>query len=91
MRVKDDAEAVTLMNDSRYGLTASIWTSDTDAAGRLRIPVETGTWFMNRCDYLTRNSPGLGLRILATGAVSHGLGTHRLRNRSHFICDCPCD
>ncbi len=52
MPVKSDDEAVRLMNDSRYGLTAAIWTSDEGAAIRLGDQVETGTWFMNRCDYL---------------------------------------
>ncbi len=52
MRVKGDDEAVRLMNDSRYGLTAAIWTSDEAAAIRIGDRVETGTWFMNRCDYL---------------------------------------
>jgi acyl-CoA reductase-like NAD-dependent aldehyde dehydrogenase len=52
MAVGSDDEAVRLMNDSRYGLTAAIWTSDQDAAIRIGDRVETGTWFMNRCDYL---------------------------------------
>jgi acyl-CoA reductase-like NAD-dependent aldehyde dehydrogenase len=52
MRVASDDEAIRLMNDSRYGLTAAIWTSDADAAIRIGDRVETGTWFMNRCDYL---------------------------------------
>jgi acyl-CoA reductase-like NAD-dependent aldehyde dehydrogenase len=52
MPVKDDEEAIWLMNDSRYGLTASIWTSDVDAALRIGDRIETGTFFMNRCDYL---------------------------------------
>ncbi|HYZ26106.1 MAG TPA: aldehyde dehydrogenase family protein [Geminicoccaceae bacterium] len=52
MAVASDDEAVRLMNDSRYGLTAAIWTSDEDAAIRIGDRVETGTWFMNRCDYL---------------------------------------
>jgi acyl-CoA reductase-like NAD-dependent aldehyde dehydrogenase len=52
MRVSSDDEAIRLMNDSRYGLTAAIWTSDQDAAIRIGDRVETGTWFMNRCDYL---------------------------------------
>jgi acyl-CoA reductase-like NAD-dependent aldehyde dehydrogenase len=56
MKVKDDAEALSLMNDSIYGLTASIWTADLDAAERIGREVETGTVFMNRCDYL---DPGL--------------------------------
>jgi acyl-CoA reductase-like NAD-dependent aldehyde dehydrogenase len=52
MRVKDDEEAIALMNDSLYGLTASVWTADADAALRIGERVDTGTWYMNRCDYL---------------------------------------
>ncbi len=52
MRVQNDEEAIRLMNDSRYGLTAAIWTSDEAAAIGIGDQVETGTWFMNRCDYL---------------------------------------
>jgi acyl-CoA reductase-like NAD-dependent aldehyde dehydrogenase len=56
MSVKDDDEAIQLMNDSDFGLTASIWTQDTDAAEALGARIQTGTVFMNRCDYL---DPGL--------------------------------
>jgi len=52
MKVADDAEAITLMNDSPYGLTASLWTEDLDAAAKLGGQIETGTVFANRCDYL---------------------------------------
>lgn len=52
MKVSSDTEAVALMNDSEYGLTASIWTRDRDAARALSGEIETGTVFMNRCDYL---------------------------------------
>ena len=52
MPVSGDDEAVELMNDSRYGLTASIWTADTEAAIALGDRIETGTVYMNRCDYL---------------------------------------
>jgi acyl-CoA reductase-like NAD-dependent aldehyde dehydrogenase len=52
MKVKDEDEAVRLMNDSAYGLTASIWTCDLEAARRLASQVEAGTVFANRCDYL---------------------------------------
>ena len=52
MKVADDAEAVRLMNDSPYGLTASLWTGDVERAERVANQVETGTVFMNRCDYL---------------------------------------
>ena len=52
MPVKDDAEALRLMNDSPYGLTASLWTQDPDRAWALARQIETGTVFMNRADYL---------------------------------------
>ena len=51
MKVKSDAEAVKLMNDSEFGLTASIWTKNTDEGYKLAEDVDTGTVFVNRCDY----------------------------------------
>ena len=62
MRVKDDAQAVALMNDSRYGLTASVWTSDVDAAVQIGSRIESGTWFMNRCDYVDPALPWTGIK-----------------------------
>ncbi len=56
MKVKDDAEALALMNDSDYGLTVSLWTSDPARAAALAPALETGTVFTNRCDYV---DPGL--------------------------------
>ena len=52
MPVKDDDEAITLMNDSRFGLTASVWSRDAGAVEAIADRIETGTVFMNRCDYL---------------------------------------
>ena len=52
MKTANDDEAVELMNDSRFGLTASLWTQDSERAERLAGRIETGTVFMNRCDYL---------------------------------------
>ncbi|MCI5110510.1 MAG: aldehyde dehydrogenase family protein [Marivita sp.] len=52
MPVKDDEEAIALMNDSRFGLTASIWSTDTATAEAIGDRIETGTVFLNRCDYL---------------------------------------
>ena len=48
MKVKDDAEAIRLMNDSDYGLTAALWTRDLDRATLVADQLETGTVFMNR-------------------------------------------
>lgn len=52
MPVSDDEQAIALMNDSRYGLTASIWTRDFDTAAAIGARLQTGTVFMNRADYL---------------------------------------
>ncbi|GAB1479930.1 aldehyde dehydrogenase family protein [Paracoccaceae bacterium] len=52
MKVSSDEEAIALMNDSPYGLTASIWTRDYDTAAAIGAQIETGTIFMNRADYL---------------------------------------
>jgi acyl-CoA reductase-like NAD-dependent aldehyde dehydrogenase len=68
MPVKDDAEAVRLMNDSDLGLTASIWTSDMDAGEALAARVEAGTLFLNRCDYLDAALAWTGLKNSGRGA-----------------------
>src|SRR5688572_14680332 len=52
MKVRNDDEAVSLMNDSEFGLTAALWSEDLDAAKSIGARVETGTFFLNRCDYL---------------------------------------
>jgi acyl-CoA reductase-like NAD-dependent aldehyde dehydrogenase len=74
MRVKDDDEAITLMNDSRYGLTASIWTTDVDAALRIGYQIETGTWYMNRCDYLDPALAWTGVKDSGNGCTLSKLG-----------------
>ena len=67
MKVKNDAEAVRHMNDSAFGLTAAIWTSDEKAALDIGNRVDTGTWFMNRCDYLDPALAWVGMRTRGVG------------------------
>jgi acyl-CoA reductase-like NAD-dependent aldehyde dehydrogenase len=74
MPVKDDDEAIRLMNDSRYGLTASIWTTDVDAALRIGDRIETGTWYMNRCDYLDPALAWTGVKDSGRGCTLSKLG-----------------
>jgi acyl-CoA reductase-like NAD-dependent aldehyde dehydrogenase len=68
MKVPGDEEALRLMNDSAYGLTASIWTGDLEAAERLATRVEAGTVFANRCDYLDPLLAWTGVKDSGRGA-----------------------
>jgi acyl-CoA reductase-like NAD-dependent aldehyde dehydrogenase len=74
MKVKDDEEAIRLMNDSPYGLSAAIWTSDAEAAERLGERIETGTVFMNRADYLDPGLAWTGVKDTGRGASLSRLG-----------------
>ena len=78
MKVADDDEAVTLMNDSPYGLTASIWTDDLDAAARIGARVETGTVYANRCDYLDPALVWTGVKETGKGGALSEIGYQNL-------------
>jgi acyl-CoA reductase-like NAD-dependent aldehyde dehydrogenase len=84
MKVKDDAEAIQLMNDSKYGLTASIWTSDIDAAIHIGDQVNTGTWYMNRCDYLDPELAWTGVKDSGRGCTLSILGYESLTRPKSF-------
>jgi acyl-CoA reductase-like NAD-dependent aldehyde dehydrogenase len=74
MAVENDDEAVRLMNDSPYGLTASVWTADLDAAEALSGQIQTGTVFANRCDYLDPGLAWTGVKNTGRGATLSPLG-----------------
>ncbi|UWP99234.1 aldehyde dehydrogenase family protein [Aliiroseovarius crassostreae] len=86
MKVSSDDEAIALMNDSEFGLTASLWTGDLDRAARVGDQVETGTVFMNRADYL---DPGLcwtGCKNTGRGGGLSVIGFHNLtRPKSYHL------
>jgi acyl-CoA reductase-like NAD-dependent aldehyde dehydrogenase len=84
MKVQGDHEAVRLMNDSAYGLTAAIWTTDEDAAIRIGDRVETGTWFMNRCDYLDPALAWTGVKDSGRGCSLSRLGYESLTRPKSF-------
>lgn len=84
MPVADDDEAIALMNDSPYGLTASLWTEDVDAAARLGAGIETGTVFMNRCDYLDPALAWTGVKDTGRGATLSRLGYETLTRPKSF-------
>ena len=86
MPVKDDAEALALMNDSPYGLTAAIYTRDAEAAEALGAGIETGTVFMNRCDYLDPALCWTGCKDTGRGASLSVLGYHAVtRPKSYHL------
>lgn len=84
MPVKDDNEAIALMNDSPYGLTASVWTKDLEAAVAIGEAVETGTWFMNRCDYLDPALAWTGVKNTGRGATLSKIGYESLTRPKSF-------
>ncbi len=84
MKVRNDEEALALMNDSIYGLTASLWTSDTDHAASLGDRIETGTVFMNRCDYLDPALVWTGVKDTGKGAALSPIGYGNLTRPKSF-------
>ncbi len=78
MPVSSDEEAIRLMNDSAYGLTASIWTKDAERAIRIGEQIETGTFFMNRCDYCDPSLPWTGVKDTGRGCSLSPYGFHQL-------------
>ncbi len=84
MPVKDDAHAVQLMNDSAYGLTASVWTIDEAAAIAIGERVQTGTFFMNRCDYLDPALAWTGVKDSGRGCTLSSVGYESLTRPKSF-------
>ena len=86
MKVKNDDEAEQLMNDSPYGLTASIWTSDKNFATLFGNKIQTGTFFMNRCDYLDPGLAWTGVKDTGMGVTLSVLGfDHLTRAKSYHL------
>ncbi len=84
--VADDEEALALMNDSPYGLTASIWTRDAEAATALGQRLETGTVFMNRCDFLDPMLAWTGVKDSGRGCTLSRIGYEGLtRPKSYHL------
>ncbi len=84
MPVDDDTEAVRLMNDSPYGLTASIWTADVEAARSIGRQLETGTVYMNRADYLDPALAWTGVKDTGRGVTLSALGYGELTRPKSF-------
>jgi acyl-CoA reductase-like NAD-dependent aldehyde dehydrogenase len=84
MKVSSDEEAVRLMNDSAFGLTASIWTRDDEAAVAIGDELDTGTVFMNRCDYLDPGLAWTGVKNSGRGVTLSVLGYEHLTRPKSF-------
>lgn len=86
MPVKNDEEAIALMNDSDFGLTASVWTHDVARAERIADQIETGTVFMNRADYLDPALCWTGCKDTGRGGGLSVIGYHNLtRPKSYHL------
>ncbi len=86
MKVKSDDEAIKLMNDSEFGLTASVWTNDAEKAVEIGDQINTGTWFMNRCDYLDPALAWTGVKNSGRGCTLSSVGYESLtRPKSYHL------
>jgi acyl-CoA reductase-like NAD-dependent aldehyde dehydrogenase len=86
MKVNSDEEAVEFMNDSRYGLSASLWTRDSECAQALAARLETGTVFVNRCDYLDPALAWTGVKETGRGVTLSRLGYETLTRPKSWHC-----
>lgn len=83
-KVSSDAEAIALMNDSEFGLTASVFTTDIDAGLAIGEQLETGTFFVNRCDYLDPALAWVGVKNSGRGCTLSALGYEQLTRPKSF-------
>lgn len=84
MKVSNDDEAIDLINDSRYGLTASLWTGDEEKAIEIGERLQTGTVFMNRCDYLDPALAWVGIKNSGRACTLSRLGYRQLTRPKSF-------
>jgi len=90
MKVKGDAEAIRLMNDSQFGLTASIWTKDVSKGHELIEDVEAGTVFVNRCDYPAPDLAWVGWKDSGKGQTLSRFGFDQfVKLKSYHVKDYP--
>ncbi|OCL10220.1 aldehyde dehydrogenase [Glonium stellatum] len=90
MKVKTDKEAIKLMNDSQFGLTASIWTKDVALGNELADDVEAGTVFVNRCDYPSPDLAWVGWKNSGKGQTLSKFGFDQfVKLKSYHIKDYP--
>jgi len=83
-KVSSDKEAIELMNDSEFGLTASVFTRNIDAGVEIGEQLETGTFFVNRCDYLDPALAWTGVKNSGRGATLSSVGFEHLTRAKSF-------
>ena len=83
-KVSSDSEAIALMNDSEFGLTASVFTQDIETGIAIGEQVETGTFFLNRCDYLDPALAWTGVKNSGRGCTLSKLGYESLTRPKSF-------
>ncbi|MBN1854643.1 MAG: aldehyde dehydrogenase family protein [Pirellulales bacterium] len=81
LAVANDDEAISMMNDTHYGLTASVWTRDSERANRFAKAVQAGTIYQNRCDFLDPALPWTGYRDSGKGSTLSNYGFFHLTKR----------
>ncbi len=84
MPVNDDEEAIRLMNDSIYGLTAAVFTQDIDTGIAIGEQLQTGTFFINRCDYLDPALAWTGVKNSGRGCTLSSIGYETLTRPKSF-------
>ena len=88
-KVSDDDAAIALMNDSEFGLTASVFTSDIEVGIAIGERLETGTFFINRCDYLDPALAWTGVKNSGKGCTLSSLGYDYLTRPKSFHIKLP--
>ena len=89
MPFTDDADGIRLMNDSRFGLTGSLWTSDLDRARELLPRIQAGTVFLNRCDHLDPGLAWTGVKDSGMGCSLSSLGFSQVTRPKSFHLRLP--
>jgi len=84
MKVSSDEEAINLMNDSEFGLSAAIFSAEIEKAVELGERLETGTFFVNRCDFLDPELAWTGVKNTGRGCTLSSQGFHAFTRLKSF-------
>ena len=85
-RVKDEAAAIALANDSDFGLGGSVWTKDHDRGHKVASKVETGMMFVNNIDWSDPELPFGGIKDSGYGRELGDMGIQQFVNKKLVRC-----